>query len=133
MKQLSMFGSEEDSIKKYTAKIETPIYEPKNQKPYLLMLCDDSKTKQLMREINESSLLEDEKMFLRQAAQRHLVFNYEKIADYYSHSSPEVKRLMEKSALVIVDFNSAIENGFVRLCDDIKTQFMEEYADENPA
>lgn len=132
MKQLSMFGVEENSgSTKYTAKIETPIYEPKNQQPHLLTLCDDSKTKQLVRAVDESGLPEDQKVFLRQAAQRHSVFNYETIADYYAHASPEMKRLMEASALVIVDFDSAIENGFVRLCDEIKTQFMEEYPDDN--
>lgn len=40
-----------------------------------------------------------------------------------------MQRLMERSALVIIDFNAAIENGFVRLCDEIKGQFLEEYSD----
>lgn len=129
MKQLAMFAPEDDSEKKYTAKIETPIYEPKNQKPHLLILCDDSKTRALIEEIDRSSLADDEKTFLRLAAYRHAVFHYERIADYYAHATPEMQRLMEKSALVIIDFNRAIELGFVRLCDEIKTQFMEEYAD----
>ena len=124
-----MFAPEDDSEKKYTAKIETPIYEPKNQKPHLLILCDDSKTRALIEEIDRSSLADDEKTFLRLAAYRHAVFHYERIADYYAHATPEMQRLMEKSALVIIDFNRAIELGFVRLCDEIKTQFMEEYAD----
>ena len=42
MKQFTMFGKEEDKEeKKYTPKIETPIYEPKNAKPHLLELVDN--------------------------------------------------------------------------------------------
>ena len=68
-----------------------------------------------------SSLVnEPEKEFLRHAAARHLVFNYSKIADYYAHTSPEMQRLMEKSALVIIDFDDAIANGYVRLSENIK-------------
>lgn len=126
-----MFDMTEDEPQKYSASIKAPIYEPKNQKPHLMLLCDDSKTKRLIREIEESSLREDEKAFLRLSAQRHSVFHYERIADYYSHASPEMQNLMEKSALIIIDFNKAIEYGFVKLCDDIKQQYMEEYADGN--
>ena len=129
MKQITMFGVEDDQPQKYSAKIEAPVYEPKGPQPHILTLCDDGKTKALIREIEESELPEDEKAFLRKAAQRHSVFHYERIANYYAHATPEMQRLMERSALVIIDFNAAIENGFVKLCDDIKTQFMEEYVD----
>jgi len=127
MKQLTMFEVEGDGKKKYSAKIEAPIYEPKNQQPHLLTLCNDGKAKSLLLEIQDSALTQEEKSFLTLAAQRHLVFNYERCADFYAHAKPEMQRLMERSALVIIDFESAIENGFVKLCDDIKTQFMEEY------
>ena len=120
----------DDEPQKYTSTIKASIYEPKNQKPHIMLLCDDSKTKRLIAEIDESSLPEDEKRFLRLAAQRHSVFHYERIADYYANASREMQHLMEKSALVIIDFDKAIEYGFVKLCDDIKQQFMEEYADE---
>ena len=55
------------------------------------------------------------------------MFNYEKIADYYSHASKEMQELMEKNALVIIDFNKAIQSGFVRLSDKIRKQYLEEY------
>lgn len=112
---------------KYTPKIDTPVYEPRHEKPHILSLCDQTKTKALIREIDASGLPEDEKSFLRAAAWRHAVFNYERIADYYAHATPELQRLMEKSALVIIDFGSAIEGGFVRLCNDIREQYLEEY------
>lgn len=133
MKQMMMFGAEEEADQKYTSKIEAPIYEPKNPRPHILTLCDDGKTRALVREINDSELPDEEKAFLRNAAQRHSVFHYERIADYYAHATPVMQRLMERSALVIIDFNAAIENGFVRLCDEIRGQFLEEYADEQPA
>jgi hypothetical protein len=130
MTQFTMFAPEQSEAKKYSAKIEAPIYEPKNQQPHVVTLCNDGKTRELLREIDDSSLPDAEKAFLRAAAHRHSVFNYERCADYYAHATPEMQRLMERSALVIIDFNAAIENGFVRLCDEIKTQFMEEYQNE---
>jgi hypothetical protein len=131
MKQSLLFDlSEDNNSKKYTSAIGAPIYEPKNQRPHLLTLCDNTKTRGLISEIDDSNLSDDEKVFLRLAATRHSVFHYERIADYYAHSSPEMQRLMEKSALVIIDFEKAIEGGFVRLCDEIEKQFREEYVNE---
>lgn len=129
MKQSNLFGYNENEVanSKYSNKIETPIYEPKNKKPHILELCDKSKTHRLIKEIEQSSLPYDEKMFLIDAARRHNVFNYEKIADYYAHSSKEMQSLMEKSALVIIDFEKAIELGYVKLCEDIRKQYLEEY------
>lgn len=128
MKQINMFGLEDVSQdNKYTNKIQAPIYEPKNKKPHILELVDKSKTHRLIKEIEASSLSYEEKTFLLDAARRHNVFNYEKIADYYAHSSKEMQHLMERSALVIIDFEKAIQYGFIKLCDDIKTQYLEEY------
>lgn len=132
MKQINMFGNEfkqDEGEKKYSSKIEAPIYEPKNAKPYILELVDKQKTHRLMREIDNSSLSIEEKTFLMDAARRHNVFNYEKIADYYAHSSPEMQNLMERSALVIIDFEKAIQLGYVKLCDEIRTQYLEEYGE----
>lgn len=129
MKQINLFGKVDEVEKKYSSKIESPIYEPKNQKPHVLELFNNSKTKRLLNEINKSNLDEEEKAFLRLAAQRHTVFNYEKIADYYANSNKEMQNLMENSALVIIDFEKAIQLGYVRLCDEIKTQYLEEYGD----
>lgn len=132
MKQVNLFGQEfapKQEDQKYSSKIESPIYEPKNKKPHILELCDKSKTHRLIKEIETSNLDYDEKMFLLDAARRHNVFNYEKIADYYAHSSKEMQHLMERSALVIIDFEKAIEYGYVQLCDDIKKQYLEEYGE----
>jgi hypothetical protein len=37
---------------------------------------------------------------------------------------------MEDSALVIIDFNKAIELGFVNLSEEIAQQYQSEYGDE---
>lgn len=126
-----MFGNDESNEKeqKYSSKIEAPIYEPKNKQPHILELVDKTKTHRLIREIEKSSLGPDEKLFLMEAARRHYVFNYEKIADYYAHATPEMQNLMEKSALVIIDFEKAIQLGYIKLCDDIRTQYLEEHGE----
>ena len=130
MKQVTFFKTEaQDKEQKYSTKIESPIYEPKNKKPNILELFNNQKTIHLINEIKSSNLDKHEKMFLIEAAYRHTVFNYEKIADYYSHSSKEMQELMEKSALVIVDFEDAIANGYVNLCEKIKQQYLEEYVE----
>jgi len=127
-KQMLLFDNRETKTEnKYTSKIKTPVYEPKHQKPHLLKLCDQSKTKALIAEIDNSELPEDEKEFLRAAAWRHAVFHYERIADYYAHSSLEMQRLIERSALVIIDFDDCIERGYVKLCESIKREYLEEY------
>jgi len=133
MKQINMFGAEfapdkENQI--YTTKIETPVYEPKNDKPHILELYDRSKTTRLIREITETDIDPEIKTFLVEAARRHTVFNYERIADYYAHAPKEVQALMEKSGLVIIDFERAIQLGYVRLCDEIRSQFLSEYGQE---
>lgn len=132
MKQTNLFGQEyapNESEKKYSTKIESPIYEPKNTKPHIMELCDKTKTHRLLKEIEASSLPYDEKMFLMDSARRHNVFNYEKIADYYANSSKEMQNLMEKSGLVIIDFEKAIQFGYVKLCDEIRKQYLEEYGE----
>jgi hypothetical protein len=133
MKQINMFGHEfnspDEDEKKYTTKIQAPIYEPKNKQPHILELYNHTKAKRLINDIQTSNLPDIEKDFLIKAASRHIVFNYEKIADYYAHATPEMKELMERSALVIIDFEKAIQYGYIRLCDDIRKQYLEEYAE----
>jgi hypothetical protein len=132
MKQTNLFTKEENKVEgntKYSTKIEAPIYEPKNKKPHILELCNKEKTHRLIKEIENSNVSFEEKNFLIDAARRHNVFNYEKIADYYANSNQEMQNLMEKSALVIIDFEKAIQLGYVKLCEEIRTQYLEEYGE----
>lgn len=132
MKQVNLFGQEfapNQDEQKYSSKIEAPIYEPKNKCPHILELFNDGKSKRLIREIELSNVSNDEKRFLIEAAKRHTVFHYENIADYYAHASKEMQHLMERSGLVIIDFEKAIQNGYVQLCDNIRKQYLEEYGE----
>ena len=99
MEQWNLFGDEftqesgVDSQKKYTMKVESPIYEPKNHCPNILELYDNEKVKRMIREINNSSLCE-----------------------------------MEKSALVIIDFDKSIEYGFTKLQKEIHEEWVKNQA-----
>jgi hypothetical protein len=108
---------EDDDV--YTTKIESPIYEPKNEKPNQKELFDISKYNLLVNKINESNIGDSEKEFLKLAATRHIEFNYRKIADFYAHSDKDTQELMEDSALIIIDYNKAIELGFVELYENM--------------
>ena len=127
MKQFSMFGDEpvKDDGNKYTKGVGSPLYEPKNKCPDLLELLDHSKSDMLIDEIINSNVTAEEKSFLIQAARRHNVFYYSKIADYYAHASLEMQRLMEKSALIIIDFEQAIELGYIELSSKVAQQYLE--------
>jgi hypothetical protein len=116
----------EEEIKEqnpYTQNVNVPTYEPTGEKPSFDELYDDQKAIDLIASIKESKLSEKEKQFLMTAASRHIVFNYEKIANFYAHSSKKCQELMEDSALVIIDFDKAIANGFVRLTEEINEMF----------
>lgn len=99
---------------KYTRKIHTPIYEPKNTCPLIGDLIDTTKRDELWAEIDaDPEIFQEMKDFLKSAAERHTVFNFSKIADYYSHLPIKYKIYFENSALVLIDYDSAIRNGFI--------------------
>ena len=104
----------------YTTDINIPQYEPTGENVALGACLDDSKTESLLMEIENSNLSSEEKDFLRKAAQRHNVFNYKNIANYYANASEEMQELMERSALVIIDYEDAIRNGYVQLSSSLE-------------
>jgi hypothetical protein len=111
----------------YSGKVKVPIYEPTGKKPKLKELIDLTKTERLISEIEASKLPKDVKVFLCHAAARHTEFHYGKIADYYAHADALTKEYMERSALVIVDIDKAIENGLVKMHDEISEVFKSDY------
>lgn len=100
---------------KYSRAVTIPQYKPSNKKPELAELCDYTKYAELVKSINESNVTDEEKQFLKFAAGRHIAFNYAKIADYYASSNKEMQELMEQSALVILDIDDAMMNGYLNL------------------
>ena len=100
----------------YTSTINVPTYEPTHDEPpEIESLTDTEKYHSLLSEINAAKLSKAEKEFLRLAAARHIVFDYKNIAEYYAHASEEMQNLMEKSALVIIDYDKAIEYGYAKI------------------
>ena len=115
-----------DGDTKYSRAIKVPQYIPGNEKPNIDSLVNYDKYSQLLKHINESNVTDEEKKFLKLAATRHIVFNYANIADYYANSNIEMQELMEESALVVLDIDDAIANGYVKL-----SKRMEELIDES--
>lgn len=125
---MSMFGFEEretdfaDEIEDntYTMKTNIPQYETTGECPTIAEMLDKEKSRELIAEIEKAEgITEEERQFLKDAAGRHNVFNYRNIAEYYAHATPEMQRLMEKSALVIIDVDNAIANGYASLFADV--------------
>lgn len=123
---MSLYGfvfpddSDEEEDDTYSDATNVPQYDVQGETPDLAELVDEDKTNELLDEIESSDLSYEEKAFLKKAAQRHLVFNYKKVAEYYAAASPEMQELMEKSALVIIDYNDAIMNGYSTLSQKIQ-------------
>jgi len=112
---------------KYTDKVDIPQYQITGEKPNIDDLVNISKAQELIDEIKNSNLKEAEKEFLYKSAYRHYIFDYSKIAEYYAHADKEMQELMEKSALVIIDFDDAIKNGYTRLASQIEEMRQEDY------
>ena len=120
---LDVWQNEDDAIVEddnFIRDIKAPTYEPKNEKPRPDKLYNTDKVEELIDKIKELKLHNTEQAFLIYAAYRHTVFDYSKIADFYAHSNKEVQELMEDSGLVLIDFNKALENGFVKFTENIR-------------
>ena len=110
----------------YTMKVKIPQYEMHGEMPEIFELINTSKTNELLDRIEKSNVSDEQKIFLKQAAQRHLQFDYSKIAEYYAHQDKEMQELMEDSALVIIDINDAIANGYVELSSTLEEMLRDE-------
>ena len=113
-----------DDEKEYSRKIEAPIYKPTEGTVKVEDCVGLDKYKELVADIDAADIPKDVKGFLRMAATRHIVFDYAKIADYYANAPAEVQELMEKSALVIIDFGKAIEQGFIKMSEELRREYM---------
>jgi hypothetical protein len=108
--------TEADEPTVYSRKVDPIQYVPTMEEPPpCAELVDRTKASALLDAIDAAAIPEEVRDFLRAGAMRHLVFDYARIAEFYSHADAEVQALMEASALVIVDFDDAIHHGFVRL------------------
>ena len=101
----------------YTDAVNLPQYEPEGECPDVADLIDIEKYNELYKKIEESDIDYEVKQFLFYAAARHIGFNYKVIANFYAHQSKEIQELMEESALVLIDINDAIRNGYAELSE----------------
>lgn len=120
---------DEKDLERYTDTINPPHYEPGGELPKIADLYDQTRAQELRREISAADLPEDVRAFLYAATARHVRFHYARIADFYAQTTPEIQRLMEASALVILDPDDAMARGYARL----KATLMElEEGDRDP-
>lgn len=129
-KQFSLFGDEVIIDKKldgkYSSKVKTPVYEPKLTDPNIYQCYNHQKFLRLCNLIDRAEVSKEEKEFLKLAATRFIEFNYEYIADYYACANKTTQELFEKLALVIIDFDKAIESGFIQINDQLRTLYEQE-------
>lgn len=114
---VSESGDGEENI--YTKAMRPPIYEPNGRMPRVSDLFDRSVTEKLLNEIDSSDVPPDVADFLRIAAERHTVIRFGRVAEWYCHLPPNLQRLVENQALVIIDYKAAIERGYVKTVSDL--------------
>ena len=105
----------------YSQKIGRFLYEPTGERPPLSALTDTSKTNELLQAIKNANVTDEEKAFLTLTASRFTKFNYGDIAEYYAHATPDMQAIMEKLALVIIDYDKAMLNGLISLSQELDT------------
>lgn len=113
---------------KYTNDSMLPQYEPSELAPELSELMDVRKTTELLNSIRAARLPAELNDFLTEAARRHTVINFRKVADYYAHADATTQRLFEEQALVILDMDDAVAKGYAVLRGELKTMFDTQYA-----
>jgi ParB-like chromosome segregation protein Spo0J len=118
-------GGSSEEEEKYSKDIKVPQYEITGEKPAIEDLLKIDKAKGLIEEIENADISEEEKNFLKAAATRHFVFNFRNVAEYYAHANPTIQDLMEKSALVIIDYSDSIRYGYTQLNNEL-LEMMEE-------
>lgn len=112
----------------YTGRIITPVYEITGECPEAEEPVDRTGAESLPEEIDRTPGLPDNvRDFLRIAAMRHYVLHFDRIAEFYAHAAPSVQRLMENSCPVIIDYDRAIELGYVQMARAPADEYDREY------
>ena len=128
---MDILGDEKEEEKsfmdwdKYTMKVDTPIYTPLWLDISISDMINCDKQKELEERIKNSDLSEEIKDFLIKCSYRFIEYNYKNIAEFYAKSSLDIQNFMEDLALVVIDYNKAIEDWYTALksfLDDIAEQ-----------
>lgn len=110
----------------YVQNLNIPIYDIKGEKPAESDCIDLKKVDKLIQRINSAEIPDIKKSMLIACAYRFADINFSNMAEYYAHEDREMQELMEMLALVIVDFNKAIEYGLVEMDERMKEIYNEE-------
>lgn len=114
--------------KTYTGKKKIIQYDDLGgEKPDIKTLFSMYNYLRFAEKVRNSNVTNEEKEFLMWSATRHIVFDFGKIAKYYAHATPEMQRLMEQQALVIIDYDDAVENGYTQLAEKFDKMSEEDY------
>jgi hypothetical protein len=121
-----------DDPTRFPREVKSPVYQQTGDCPDVHEMYDRTRTRELLAEIDAAtSLPADVADFLRSAAERHTAFRFDRIAEYYTHAPADIQSLMERSALVIIDFNRAVELGFVELREELRRLYDAEYGHDD--
>lgn len=112
----------------YTHSSDIPQYTPTGECPAVDTLVDTTRTQQLEDAISAADLPDQVRLFLMAAAQRHTVIDFRAVAEFYAHQPPEVQRLMEAQALVIIDVDDAIARGYAHMRTELHRMFDDQLA-----
>jgi hypothetical protein len=128
----------EDTENPYTIKREFEKYEPSNGEggaevveEDFAKLCNSDKVLEFQNKIEALDTSEEIKNFLKATATRFYDFNFKNIAEFYARTTPEIQSIMEELALVIIDYDKALELGFVKLNKRVEELFNSEYGEED--
>jgi hypothetical protein len=99
--------------------IEIPFYEASEIAPNIDELANINEVKELINKIDKLEIKNELKEILKIRASFFADFDFQKIADYYHHSSDETKAIFENLGLVILAPKKALEMGFVEISENI--------------
>jgi hypothetical protein len=119
-----MLEIEQELDEDFSHNLGEVVYEPKNTKHKVSDLYQrETKFDEDIAKIQNKEL----RAFFSERTHNFSSFDFSKIADYYAYqATPEEQVIFEKLALVLLDKNKLIANGFSKLIDNINLK-PEEY------
>lgn len=121
----------------YSNKIKLPIFDPTGKQVTLDECVNVDQFIKYMDEIDkyksENKINEQQYKFLKLAASRFIVFNFENIAEYFCQTNSDMQKIMQDLALVLIDYDNALKASVVD-CINFTNKILgiqERYINEN--
>ena len=114
--------------RRYSPSMYFPIFDPAvdGKQHQLFEMVNTKRYNEALRAIDEvKDITDEEREFFKLAATRFIEFNFTSIAEQYCVSSPQVRALFEKLALVYVSTTQAIANALIE-CDNAFREYVDE-------